>query len=135
MTTQRLELKDIENIAKTIIDLDKNIIFLHGKIGSGKTTLVQSIAKLLNVKDNVTSPTFSLLNVYDDKIYHYDMYNKNFEELYSLGLLESFENEGLHLVEWGDERLKRALERLGYDTIALYIEGEGNYREYRIEDA
>lgn len=110
-------------------------VFLEGKVGSGKTTLVKELAEFLKIDDSVSSPTFSIQNVYDDKLFHYDMYQKSFEELFSLGLLECFEEEGVHIVEWGDERLKSYLREFGHKIVKIEIEDMDNKRVYRIEDA
>jgi len=130
------DLDSIEAVASFILEKSVGkVIFLHGKIGSGKTTLASKIVKLCGVERSVTSPTFSLLNIYDGRVFHYDMYNKSFEELFSLGVLENFEEEGVHIVEWGDDKLKNYLSIHGIDSVDVYIEEGEKGRVYRMEDA
>jgi tRNA threonylcarbamoyladenosine biosynthesis protein TsaE len=78
---------------------------LEGNLGAGKTTLIQEITKLSGVKDDVTSPTFSLVNEYKtssgSKIFHLDLYRLNqFEQLYEIGLFEIEESGYFCLIEW-----------------------------------
>lgn len=128
----------IEEIPKIVNELketiqDKNtIILLQGDLASGKTTFVKNYVKSLGMDDLVTSPTFSLQTVYGDNIYHYDVYNKSLEEFISLGLLEEFEKDGLHFVEWGDERLEKLLNSYGFNVIVLEIQKFNNKRRYTI---
>jgi tRNA threonylcarbamoyladenosine biosynthesis protein TsaE len=112
------------------IDNKNIIILLQGDLASGKTTLVKEYVKFLNLKDNVTSPTFSLQSIYGNNIYHYDIYNKTLEEFISLGLLEEFEKNGKHFVEWGDDKLKSILDKYGFENITINIEKFKNKREY-----
>ena len=93
---------------KTIITGD-TIIILRGDLASGKTTLVKNYVKALGLDDLVTSPTFSLQSIYSNYIYHYDIYNKTLEEFIALGMLEEFERNGIHFVEWGDEKLQNSI--------------------------
>jgi tRNA threonylcarbamoyladenosine biosynthesis protein TsaE len=125
--------KEISYIYSEIKECD--VLFLEGKVGSGKTTFVSHLAKFLGVEDSVSSPTFSIQNVYDNALYHYDMYQKSFEELFTLGLLECFEEDGLHIVEWGDERLKAYLKEFGHKIAKIEIEDMDKKRVYRIVDA
>jgi tRNA threonylcarbamoyladenosine biosynthesis protein TsaE len=131
--------EDLDNIDKIInkikelIDNKNIIILLRGDLASGKTTLVKSYVKSLNPNDEVTSPTFCLQNVYSNNIYHYDIYNKTLEEFISLGLLEEFERDGIHFVEWGDDRLKSILNEYGFHILTVNIVKEKNKREYKIE--
>jgi len=112
---------------------DKNIIvLLRGDLASGKTTLVKNYVKYIGLDDIVTSPTFALQSIYSDKIYHYDLYNKGLEEFISLGMLEEFEKEGIHFVEWGEEDLENLLKEYGYDVMVIEIEKKENKREYKI---
>ena len=117
---------------KNIIDNEDCIVILRGDLASGKTTLVKDYVKSLNIKDLVTSPTFSIQSVYSNDIYHYDLYNKTLEEFISLGMLEEFENKGIHFVEWGNEKLHLLLEDYGYKVILIEIEKIDNKRQYKI---
>ena len=93
-----------EWVAKTI--QPGTVLLLEGDLGAGKTLLVQSIAACLQVKEQVTSPTFGLLNIYDGKmpIYHFDLYRlEREEELEEIGFFEYSEAEdGLVVIEWPD---------------------------------
>ena len=97
------------------------VVILQGDLASGKTTFTQSFAHYLGLEDAVTSPTFSLQQVYGDRLFHYDLYNYGFEKFLSLGMMEELEREGYHLVEWGDETLIGWLKRAGMDTLILKI--------------
>jgi tRNA threonylcarbamoyladenosine biosynthesis protein TsaE len=108
------------------------VVLLQGDLASGKTTLVKNYVKLLGLDDEVTSPTFSLQSVYSNKIYHYDVYNKTLEEFISLGLLEEFEKNGIHFVEWGDDRLYDILKEYGFNTKIVKIDKLNDKREYTI---
>ncbi len=108
------------------------IILLRGDLASGKTTFVKEYVKSIGIKEEVTSPTFLLQSIYAEKIFHYDVYNKSLEEFISLGLLEEFEKEGLHFVEWGDETLEKILRDYGFKTINLEIVKCENKRLYTI---
>ncbi len=111
---------------------DGGIVLLKGTLASGKTTLVQAFAKELGIKEDATSPTFSIMNVYDDKIFHYDIYNEGTGKFIESGLLENLEKEGFHFVEWADDRFAEILEMYGFDFITVWITPLGEKREYRI---
>jgi tRNA threonylcarbamoyladenosine biosynthesis protein TsaE len=83
--------------------LEKNdVVYLTGELGAGKTTLVRGIARGLGYTGRVTSPTFTLMNIYaaDIDIFHFDFYRLQGNDLADLGLEEYLEKEGLSLVEW-----------------------------------
>ena len=95
----------IDNFAKKITPLLKyKLVFLEGELGSGKTTLIKQFCKELGFKNQVTSPTFPLLNIYknnEKKIYHADLYRlKNIDEINELGFYEIIENNNWFFVEW-----------------------------------
>ena len=104
------------------------VVLLKGDLASGKTTLVQAVAKFKGSQDEVSSPTFSLLHSYESvegAIYHYDIYNVGFEGLLQRGLCENFSEKGLHLVEWGDENLEFYLQKMGLKCVKVEI---SNYK-------
>ena len=95
----------IDNFAKKIIPLLKyKLVFLEGELGSGKTTLIKQFCNELGFKNQVTSPTFPLLNIYKNNqknIYHADLYRlKNIDEINELGFYEIMENNNWFFVEW-----------------------------------
>jgi len=113
---------------------NKNIVvLLRGDLGAGKTTLVQHFVKYLQIEQNVTSPTFSLQSIYGEKIYHYDLYNKTLNQFISLGLLEEFEKDGIHFVEWGESDLENILKEYGFEYVVVNIIKKDESREYIIE--
>ena len=133
--TFELELDKIDELSFYLIELLKNenyIVILRGDLASGNTTLVKNYLKALNLDDLVTSPTFSLQAIYSNNIFHYDVYNKTLQEFISLGMLEEFEKEGIHFVEWGDEKLETILKDYGYRVILVEIEKKDNKRLYKI---
>ncbi|MBU5293003.1 tRNA (adenosine(37)-N6)-threonylcarbamoyltransferase complex ATPase subunit type 1 TsaE [Anaerosalibacter bizertensis] len=83
-----------------------DIVCLTGDLGAGKTTLTKSIAKGLDVKDYVTSPTFALINEYKGRVpvYHFDVYRlEGIEDVIDLGFEEYFYSKGVTIIEWGDK--------------------------------
>ncbi|MFR1565624.1 MAG: tRNA (adenosine(37)-N6)-threonylcarbamoyltransferase complex ATPase subunit type 1 TsaE [Christensenellales bacterium] len=82
------------------------VIVLSGQLGAGKTVFVKGLASGLGVTEEVTSPTFALMNEYDGrlKLYHFDVYRlKSGAEAYEAGLTDYFGEEGsVSCVEWAD---------------------------------
>jgi len=128
-------LSELETVAKKVAkSLPKSaILLLKGDLAAGKTTFVATLAKVLGVKDSVSSPTFSLQQIYADRLYHYDFYRIDFEEIIELGLLEEFEKSGLHAIEWADDELKELLLEAGFELFELSISNLGDKREYRLK--
>jgi len=84
-----------------------DVIALVGEIGAGKTTLTQYIAGALGVKEDVTSPTFTIVKEYKSgrlPLYHFDVYRiSDEEEMYNLGYEEYFYGDGVCIIEWADK--------------------------------
>ena len=120
--------EEIDFIAQLIINLTKDInsnyIFLKGDIGTGKTTLVKSIAKYLNEKETVISPSFNKMFVYE-KFIHIDAYNMKDQSLKEFE--DYFENK-IVIIEWA-ENLNDNFD-LGFQIEILYI--DENARKYII---
>lgn len=136
MNSYILDLNEINIVVdslKSILNKDC-IVILRGDLASGKTTFVKKYVESLGLNDVVTSPTFSLQSIYSNNIYHYDVYNKTLEEFISLGLLEEFDKDGIHFVEWGDERLEELLKSYGYNVKVLEIKKLNDKRQYIINE-
>ncbi len=85
-----------------------DVVALNGDLGAGKTTLTQAIASGLRIKDDVTSPTFTLIQEYSGKIpmFHIDPYRlTDNSEMYDIGLEDYFERDGIIVIEWADKIL------------------------------
>ncbi len=84
-----------------------DIVCLAGDLGAGKTLLVQGIATGLGVTDDVTSPTFTILQVYGGgrlPLNHFDLYRlDNADELEDVGFEEYTGGEGAAVIEWADK--------------------------------
>jgi tRNA threonylcarbamoyladenosine biosynthesis protein TsaE len=82
-----------------------DVLLLAGELGTGKTVLAQGLAEGLDVRDAVTSPTFTLVHEYEGRLpfFHLDVYRlERVGELSELGIDELLEAGGLVVVEWGD---------------------------------
>jgi len=126
----KIEVKNIEDLKKVIEcvkNSDKNIIILSGTLGSGKTTFVKEFVKSMKIDENVTSPTFSIQNIYEDRVFHYDLYNKTMQDFLRLGMLEELEKDGYHFIEWGEE-LEKILQQFGFEYLKIEIELNKNKR-------
>ena len=83
-----------------------DLIALFGDLGSGKTQLIKGICAGLGVKEDVTSPTFTLMNIYQgrEKIFHYDFYRLSTDaEVYDLGIDDFIFSDGICLIEWAEK--------------------------------
>mgnify|MGYP003327322787 CR=1 FL=1 len=103
-------LSELQSVAEQIIESlnGRNVVLFYGGMGAGKTTLISRIAAALGAADQVTSPTFAIVNQYeaDDNshIYHFDFYRiDRVEEVFDLGYEEYFYSDGLCLVEWSEK--------------------------------
>ena len=102
-------LSELDSVAQEIIESigQRNVVLFRGGMGAGKTTLISRIVSLLGSEDNVTSPTFALVNQYQGDsglIYHFDLYRiDRVEEVFDLGYEEYFYSGELCLVEWPEK--------------------------------
>ncbi|MBR3546404.1 MAG: tRNA (adenosine(37)-N6)-threonylcarbamoyltransferase complex ATPase subunit type 1 TsaE [Bacteroidaceae bacterium] len=84
---------------------DNTVFALYGPMGVGKTTFTKAVCERLGVKDNITSPTFAIVNEYrsttDELIYHFDFYRiKKLEEVYDMGYEDYFYSGAICFIEW-----------------------------------
>lgn len=83
-----------------------SILCLIGDLGAGKTLLVQGIAQGLGLNEEITSPTFTVMNVYEGTIpvYHFDLYRlESPEQLLDIGFDEYTNAGGIAIIEWPDK--------------------------------
>ncbi len=81
------------------------VFAFHGRMGSGKTTLIREICLALGSSDTITSPTFAIVNEYragsGEKIFHFDFYRiRKLEEVFDLGYEDYFFSDSYCLIEW-----------------------------------
>lgn len=81
-----------------------DIVTLDGDLGAGKTLLTQGIGKALSIREDITSPTFSILNIYTSgrlPLYHFDAYRiSSYDELFDIGYEEYNSGSGVIVIEW-----------------------------------
>lgn len=114
-----------------------DIIALLGDLGVGKTVFSKGLAKGLGIAEEVNSPTFTIMQIYEQgrmPLYHFDVYRiGDPEEMYEIGYEDYFEGEGICLVEWANliEELMPA--RTTWVTIEKVLEKGFDYRQIRVE--
>ncbi len=120
-------IKNEEDTRRFGIELGKNakkgqIIGLVGDLGTGKTTLTKYIAEGLEIKENISSPTFTIVKEYKSgrmPLYHFDVYRiGDPEELFNIGAEEYFDGDGVCVVEWAD----LVAEEMPEDSMYIFIE-------------
>ena len=103
-------LDEIAGAAKNFIAATSGykLFALHGEMGAGKTTFVHAVCEAAGVKENTSSPTFSIINQYatpqGQVIYHIDLYRlKNEEEAIQAGVEDCLYSGNTCFVEWPDK--------------------------------
>jgi len=112
----------------------QDVVVLTGDLGTGKTKFTQGILSYFDAENQISSPTFTIVNVYETKempIYHFDVYRlADEEEFYAMGGEEYF-GSGLCLIEWG-ERIRDCLPPSYIHITLEKIEGEEEARRITI---
>ena len=110
MTIRYFGLENIHAAARQVIEFssDYSVWLFDGDLGAGKTTLIKAICDEMKVIDTVSSPTFSLLNVYQTQIgkelYHFDFYRiEDQMEAIDIGCDEYFYSKNYCFVEWPEK--------------------------------
>lgn len=116
------------NLASNLTNGD--VIVLTGELGSGKTKFTQGILKFFGLDNEISSPTFTIVNEYhkdSTNIYHFDVYRlADSDEFYAIGGDEYF-NNGICIIEWG-ELIKDALPK---DYLHIVFSKDENNEDYR----
>lgn len=101
-------LEEWEAAARKLLDFagGRRVFAFYGEIGAGKTTFIQAICKCLGVEDDVSSPTFALVNEYwsntvSEPVYHIDLYRlHHLQEALEIGIEEYIDGNTYCFVEW-----------------------------------
>jgi len=125
----QISIADIDKFAATFWNQVKNakVFAFHGEMGVGKTTIIKALCRYKGVLDNMSSPTFSIINEYDyqdeeglKKIFHIDLYRlKNTEEIIQAGVEECVNSGSLCFVEWPEKAPELFDEEAWHITIEL----------------
>lgn len=108
MIIQMNSLEDIQQAAHQFVGAmgDNTVFAFYGKMGAGKTTFIKAICQELGIEDNITSPTFAIVNEYrsdivGELVYHFDFYRiKKLEEVYDMGYEDYFYSGAICFIEW-----------------------------------
>lgn len=128
-------INDTLMLGKNLASLLKkgDLVVLSGELGAGKTKFTEGFLKFFNLEDEISSPTFNIVNEYkkdDISIYHFDVYRlEDASEFYEIGGDEYFEN-GICLIEWG-ELIKDALPKSFISIDITKLENDENKRLFR----
>lgn len=127
-------LQDIDIVVEQLIEqklLDQGVITYIGDLGTGKTTLIKKLCEKLGVADNVTSPTYSIINEYESvngPLYHIDLYRlEDVEEAMDIGIEDYLYSGNWCMIEWPqliedllpDNYVRIEIENLGKFTRSL----------------
>ncbi len=100
---------DLPKLADKLVVLlpERGVVMFEGEMGAGKTTLIKHLCAILGVTDDVSSPTYALVNEYHTEtgrvIYHFDLYRlEHPEEVLDIGIEEYFSDRALSFIEWPD---------------------------------
>ena len=132
---KRFSLTEINEVAKEILQkVDSKILLFIGEMGVGKTTLIKEVVKALGCKDDVSSPTFSIVNEYDvddGLVYHFDFYRiKNETEAFDIGFEDYIYSGQWCFIEWPE----KIIGLLPEDINHIYLDSEeGNKRKITLK--
>ena len=113
------------------------IYTLNGDLGTGKTVFTQGFASVLGITEPVNSPTFTILQVYEEgrmPFYHFDVYRiGDVEEMDEIGYEDCFYGEGVCLIEWAELIEEILPEKVIVVTIEKDLEQGFDYRKITLE--
>lgn len=123
-----------------------DVLLMYGNLGAGKSEMTRGIAEGLGVTETVTSPSFTVLNVYESgkiPLYHFDWYRlESAEEIYELGMDEYLGGDGIAVVEWPtqcpdaipEDHLKIEIVPVDENTREIRWIPQGAFRETTLEE-
>lgn len=115
-----------------------DVFCLIGELGVGKTVFTQGFAKGLDINEAVNSPTFTIVQVYDEgrlPFYHFDVYRiSDIEEMEEIGYKEYFYGDGICLIEWGNMIREILPKNTKFIEITKNLENGFDYRKIEIKE-
>ena len=129
-------LDEIEQVAKQLLSIPhlKKVITFNAEMGAGKTTLIKELCRLLGTTDNLSSPTYSIVNEYaikngNQKIYHVDLYRlRDMSEALAVGIDDCMDGTHYCFIEWPDI----ITPLLPVQALKINIDVDGNKRNMAI---
>ena len=110
-----------------------DVIALQGTLAAGKTTITKGIARTLGITEDITSPTFTLISVYEGRLplYHMDVYRlEGSADFSDLGAEEMLYGNGICVIEWSE----KIMDELPSRTIIIKLSAENEKRTVTIEN-
>ena len=101
------------------------IVAMQGTLAAGKTTITKGIAKALEIEEDITSPTFTLISEYEGSLplYHMDVYRlDSTEDFINLGTEDLIYGKGISIIEWSE----KIMDALPKNTIVLKLEAQSD---------
>lgn len=116
-----------------LLEFHYPILLLKGNLGAGKTTFTKELLVKLGSTNEVSSPTYSIVNEYDTpkgKVFHFDLYRlKNIEEVYDIGMEDYLRQGVLSIIEW-PEVYEEDLLGLPYHILTITKQDETRHVEF-----
>jgi len=130
----KVSVEELPEIALKIINAypEDRIFAFYGDLGAGKTTLIRFLCQALGVAEEVTSPSFAIINEYEASgtglIYHFDFYRiKKLEEVLDIGYEEYLFSSNYCFLEWADKIEELLPQR--YVSISISKDENDQYRQ------
>lgn len=140
MVFESLSEKQTYDFAKSLGEKCKpgQIYCLDGDLGVGKTVFTKGFAKGLNIDEEIVSPTFTIIQVYEEgklPLYHFDVYRIGSpDEMFEIGYEDCFYGEGVSLVEWATLVEEIIPSEAIHVTIEKDLEKGFDYRKITVEE-
>ncbi len=124
-----------QNVIDEILpQLQHNILLLKGNLGAGKTTFTQFLLKNFGSQDEVSSPTYAIVNEYDTpkgNVFHFDLYRmKSADEVEDIGIHEYLDNAYLCIIEW-PEVYQEELANFPHHEMSIENDGKNRMINFR----